>query len=128
MQSNKDHAVYSDLFSLKRKCKPEGYHAVCVIILRLHSCKTLRPASPDVIAAEIELSQPNRVPTPPHRPRPRPRPHPRPHPHPTRPRGFRPIRLPDHYISKTRPHARRRQEARSLSSATVPISFLLRSS
>jgi hypothetical protein len=30
MQSNKDHAVYSDLFSSKRKCKPEGYHAVCV--------------------------------------------------------------------------------------------------
>ncbi len=30
MQSNKDHAVYSDFFSSKRKCKAEGYHAVCV--------------------------------------------------------------------------------------------------
>ena len=30
MQSNKDHAVYTDLFSSKPKCKPEGYRAVCV--------------------------------------------------------------------------------------------------
>ena len=26
----KDHAVYSDFFNSKRKCKPEGYHTVCV--------------------------------------------------------------------------------------------------
>jgi hypothetical protein len=38
MQSNKDHAVYSDLFSSKHKCKPEGYHAVCVQYVALSCC------------------------------------------------------------------------------------------
>jgi hypothetical protein len=30
MQSNKDHALYSDFINSKPKCKPEGYHTVCV--------------------------------------------------------------------------------------------------
>jgi hypothetical protein len=30
IQSKKDHAVYSDLFSSRPKCKPEGYHAASV--------------------------------------------------------------------------------------------------
>ncbi len=37
MRSNKDHAVYSDLFSSKPKLKPEGYHVVCVQYVAL-SC------------------------------------------------------------------------------------------
>jgi hypothetical protein len=37
MQSNKDHAVYSDSFSSKRQFKPEGYHTVCVQYVAL-SC------------------------------------------------------------------------------------------
>ena len=32
MQSNKDHAVYSGLFSSKSKCKPEVYDTVCVYV------------------------------------------------------------------------------------------------
>ncbi len=38
MQSNKDHAVYSDLFSSKRKYEPKGYHAVCVQYVALSCC------------------------------------------------------------------------------------------
>jgi hypothetical protein len=38
MQSNKDHAAYSDFFSSQRKCKPEGYHPVCVQYVALSCC------------------------------------------------------------------------------------------
>jgi hypothetical protein len=38
MQSHEDHAVYSDLFSSKRKCKPDGYNAVCVQYVALPCC------------------------------------------------------------------------------------------
>ena len=38
MQSNKDHAVYSDIFSSKQKCKPEGYHAVGVQCVAVPCC------------------------------------------------------------------------------------------
>jgi hypothetical protein len=38
MKSNKDHVVYSDIFSSKRKCKPEGYHAVCIQYVALSCC------------------------------------------------------------------------------------------
>ena len=38
MQSNKDHAVYLDLFSSKPKCKPEGYHAVCAQYVAVSCC------------------------------------------------------------------------------------------
>jgi hypothetical protein len=38
VKSNKDHAVYSNFFSSKRKCKPEGYHAVCVQYVALFCC------------------------------------------------------------------------------------------
>ena len=34
----KDHAVYSDFFSSKPKCKPEGYHAVCLQYVALCWC------------------------------------------------------------------------------------------
>jgi hypothetical protein len=35
---NKDHAVYSDFFSSKRKCKPGGYYAVCVQYVAVYCC------------------------------------------------------------------------------------------
>ncbi len=38
MQSNKDHALYSDFLSSKRKCKAEGYHEVCVQSVALSCC------------------------------------------------------------------------------------------
>jgi hypothetical protein len=38
MQSNKNHAVYSGFFSWRPKCKPEGYHAVCVQHVALSCC------------------------------------------------------------------------------------------
>jgi hypothetical protein len=42
MQSNKDHAVYSDFVSSKPKCKPEGYHALCVQCVALSCCTSAK--------------------------------------------------------------------------------------
>ncbi len=38
MQSNKDHVIYSDFFSSRRKFKPEGYHDVCGQYVALSCC------------------------------------------------------------------------------------------
>ena len=38
MQSKKDHAVYSDFFSSKQKCKAEGYRAICAQYVAVSSC------------------------------------------------------------------------------------------
>jgi hypothetical protein len=39
------HAVYSYLFSSKPKCKPEGYHAVCVPCVTVSSCLSAKQMS-----------------------------------------------------------------------------------
>jgi hypothetical protein len=51
---HKDHALYSDFFSSKRKCKPEGYHAVCVQYVAVSCCLS---------AKQMATSKQDKVPT-----------------------------------------------------------------